>query len=130
MFENFPLPTDNLYKFLAIFGLLVALVPPIWLQWHVNQLLDETYKIRENIIDIQAVVNENTIADENMRQSKIALEKILLKRDQNNDKLLQAKLMWDLLLFSSALGSVASSIGFALWYKKTQKILDQNLIGK
>jgi hypothetical protein len=141
-------PTDSLYKFIAISGLVFI----IWgasypwtksqeLDLEVSSLIsasDEVRIMREELsrqyelIKAEEVTPQNS--DEiNSRKHQVYLALLKAKKPirEKSSRLVQLKnssrQYWFLGVCSIGLGLVLSSIGFYLWYSRVQRYLDRDL---
>ena len=127
MLDKFSVPTDNLYKFLSITGLLIMILPPIFLALGVYKLRNDTYQVQEQIIELEGLADKKQVSYEEVYQAKIALNKIQLKNKQIEENFNDINHLWWFALFISLLGAGVAALGFTLWYFKTQMIQDRIL---
>ena len=131
---NVPLPpTDNLYKFLSIFGLIVALLSFIFPQILIFEIKTQILKLDGEVV----VLEEDMLALERSSKPKMtaADEKQLRHRMaevKGKTAVIEglATQIEDLvLLFSIGIGTgiFFMIIGFQLWYFRVQKFQDRIL---
>lgn len=143
------LPTDNLYKFIALSGLLIVLVSffiPICIMHQVNmQRFDIEADVNVAIEESRRLENKTNLLRQSMKDKSITKEEARLKNDEF-DKISEKNTMngirlksqlnklkftieeikdlkW-LVLIGCGLGVVIAWAGFLLWYKRLQKYQD------
>ncbi len=145
------IPTDNLYKFIAIAGLLVFVTGSILFYQTSNSLLDIYQQEYFNELEIETLTQEvnstreqlNGVLDEVLVSSEqVKLEYIVLfkggvikyenriKEVQENfiitktklSKVTEGRFLAQSLLW---VGFLLTVVGFTLWYFKLQKYLDE-----
>ena len=140
------LPTDNLYKFMAIAGvvlLLFGLSYPLRLATELQRQIVEV-QVQVDIAElrteqIQSRVEELKKADDLTREQVQAVEADLydLQEQAAKDRGAAAKsrlLLYHFLLFAIiglaciVSGSILARIGFKLWYERVQKPSDQKTL--
>lgn len=128
-------PTDNLYKFMALCGL-VLIVACGYAQWTVNEKAN-FYNFEEAYYtNTMKKIAENWNAEKDPAM-KTAIGKSLsdtantyLERRRKDD-VIREKLLYDaphtrqLLFGGMVVGSMLTGAGFFLWYHKLQKHLDK-----
>ena len=121
---NIPnLPTDNLYKFAALFGLVLI----VFSSFMFNQSINTAYRFEDNLNANNAIYELDSL---NKSDSiHIAKVKIELRKDfkQNNRIAKKIPLLFGLYKFLLILGLISALIGFYRWYHKTQKLNDEIL---
>ncbi len=127
MLDSSGLPTDNLYKFLAIAGLVIALLPAIYIDKENDRLWQDTYLVREQQIDLKFFVDNSVTTSAQVEHARMLLEKIKLKSEYLGKESERLKQRFFIGAIISIVGVVISSLGFCLWYVKTQSILDSIL---
>jgi hypothetical protein len=117
---NLPhLPTDNLYKFLGIFGLVLI----VFSSYMFNQASVEIeYKLYDSYSNEQ--VKEFLVKNDSISETKPNLGIVKLQTEKQKKKFPRLVHLY-LLLF--LLGFVLSIFGFYLWFLRTQKIQDKIL---
>lgn len=134
------LPTDNLYKFLSLGGLLLGvvslslniLVLDNYSQQAIN-LFRQDLEINKNLKEVN--LRLKTLTPEVLKDNKelVRLYSETLK-SENNNKILQKEvdnitpsyeIKNNLLNFATATGFLVSAAGFILWYEKLQKYEDK-----
>lgn len=104
-------PTDSLYKFMAIFGLVLF----TFSIYNYRTKLDQAYslealiKYQEKSNASQTVKFENNLEDEKIKYNRF-------EADYNQFVAIH--------LFTAVLGLILISLGFYLWYAKIQKYND------
>lgn len=131
---NIPdLPTDNLYKFAAVLGFILALLPLGYLAYRAESLAVNvaTMKAREEIIsewlDDQLSVESPTATMEEVARIEderrvLAVDVARVGADVDN---VQA-IIWSLASLSG-LGALSCFWGFHRWYHRVQKFQDAKL---
>jgi len=146
---NMPnLPTDNLYKFLALAGLAIAVLS----FWHAEGKLSEIkYKIaslegdvglmkvyedalQKNRDSIRASIKRKSVSDEEMKELYKQHHEYLLKNAEFQAKtkfvlvlIEEGKRVSTLSIWIETIGVLISYIGFQLWYIRVQKPNDMLL---
>ncbi|MCD8455184.1 hypothetical protein LNJ08_12365 [Tenacibaculum finnmarkense genomovar ulcerans] len=119
------LPTDNLYKFLALFGLVLI----IFSSYNFNKTISEAYqfednlKLKKSLYEIESI--EKAKDSLTLQKSKLEIDKDHRLYDRIVKKI--PNIFYShigLLLFGIGL----SLLGFILWYFKTQKLNDKILV--
>lgn len=120
------IPTDNLYKFLAIAGLVLIITFEILYVSKGSQVTSRELALREDIELLQKRVNEKI----DRGDAKEARELFLKLENQCTE---YRKLAFDVDHFDvigkqrklfDVVGAVMSIIGFGLWYDRVQKYQD------
>jgi soluble cytochrome b562 len=119
---NIPnLPTDNLYKFIAIFGLIIAVFSSYMLNKTPEDILSKVDKIEaENLINKLKTQKDSTSVEMNKILIDVKIKQLSREVD-NFPKLLY------LYCFLLILGFTLKGIGFYNWYYKTQTYNDKIL---
>lgn len=136
------LPTDNLYKFMSIFGLVVLIFSASFPINLIHNLELEMVKVEtENkLIDHEASLLEKKITKAEKKETLSTSEVQQLKDDANNIKIkhiissgeieklrvLSSQLVfsWGLAKIGASCGLTLSILGFLLWYFLVQKPMD------
>ena len=140
---NLPaLPTDNLYKFLALSGLVLFVISFVFPRSLVDELELKTVETQTEVNllvrEVSALNKDVDVAAAKPNLSDEALEKLSERRDQLNEKairlegqkerqktlLKQLRYAVDLSLFGSILGYLIAHVGFWLWYTRVQRLAD------
>ncbi|WP_435262672.1 hypothetical protein [Tenacibaculum sp. nBUS_03] len=119
------LPTDNLYKFLALFGLVLI----IFSSYNFNKTISEAYQFEDNL-NLKKSLHElesfEKIKDSlNLKKSKLEIDKDYKLYERIVKKIPKIFYSHISLLL---VGVILSFAGFILWYIKTQKLNDKILI--
>ena len=140
------LPTDNLYKFMAIAGLALIIISVIIPLWIIHDLKIKGYdlKIEMAIIDVEAKSfekqfqlhtqvphNKKELSDHSHKQyfaTVLDMEKNIAKTKGQVDKLefLRSEIqkMRVIIALGLGLGLILTFNGFRLWYSRLQKYQD------
>lgn len=140
------LPTDNLYKFLAIFGLFLYLFGIIFFTFSLEKDTQINYELQAKVASSQFKIDKARIdcAEKNSGKTcldpqKIGLDEgklndILIDHIKNEFKLKSLKELKDkytyLFIGSGVIGLLLMLCGFYHWYRKVQKIQDALLSGQ
>lgn len=127
-------PTDSLYKFMAVSGLLILCFSVVWpelriyeleqqtiqVMGEVNMLKIETDNLKEDVAihDKDKSVTEALI--EKRRLLEIKLEQFRTKADLGKLATTNTRRMSHILYMGAALGLILSFLGFILWYRRVQ----------
>ena len=120
-------PSDNLYKFIAIFGLVITIYCPYQTFTLVDSLYKQEYtiKLKEDLYNLIKDNNKINLESEQgfkIKEDsiKIANEKKIFRYelDRKVDKFIP------FLLIGTFIGILTMLIGLTLWYKKTQRYQD------
>ena len=144
---NFPsLPTDNLYKFLALSGLLIAGFSFTLLPWQLHELrlevFDSEAEARVLVIEREQIerelsrlesMDERTWEEVSaLRTSHDALRKSIARSDSNAERMTYLVETYRSLVTVSGggivLGGLLSIAGFRLWYTRVQRPLDERAL--
>lgn len=110
------LPTDNLYKFMALFGLVIIICSAVFKYMAITNIQATISELRIEQATLKVVVADSS-------ELEIAKAKLLATQE----KLVMSE-AYDhratVFLFAGILLSIA---GFVLWYMKTQRLLDKLL---
>lgn len=119
------LPTDNLYKFLALFGLVLI----IFSSYNFNKTISEAYQFEDNLNfkkSIYELESAKKITDSlSVKKSKLEIDKDYKLYERIVEKI-PSLFYFHITLF--LLGAILSYLGFRYWYIKTQKLNDEILI--
>jgi len=134
-------PTDNLYKFMAISGVVLLIVAPIfWAQFYITHAERTRLAIRALRIDLSPeheywnakarIERGESVTDE----QRMLVEKYDAQQEESS-RLGNEFLVYDLFsyvvtgaaIFLGLLGLVLTPLGFCLWYQRLQKPLDRIL---
>jgi hypothetical protein len=134
-------PTDNLYKFMAIFGLIMYLFMPVLLLLRLDQVEREKLEVglgKEALIyhtaEFQSQIDQLKKAGDAGVQQKFddgfkALMEESLRLRQKSDfadvSLVNATHLLVILPFDLVIGSLLMVGGFLLWYYKLQRYQDR-----
>lgn len=103
--------TDNVYKFLCLFGLALIIVSIVAFVSTYSASLETKIKYKEVIILLEANAQRSKADDD-----RLELNKKLLEIAKSNESFANN------LIFSAMLvGAVLSCFGFQLWYERIQK---------
>jgi len=135
-------PTDNLYKFMAISGVVLLIVAPFfWAQFHITHAERARLAFQALKIDLSPeheywnskarIERGESVTDE---QRKL-VEKYDAKRKED-DRAISEFLVYEgfsyvvtgAAIFLGVLGLVLTGLGFPLWYLRVQKPLDLILL--
>jgi hypothetical protein len=120
---NIPnLPTDNLYKFSAIFGLVLIVLS----SFMVSQTIDNAYQFEDNLNSKIAFYELDSLGIQNIDSINIAKSRVQIEKDYKQYNRIIRKLpsLYYLYFVLLILGSISTLIGFLNWYFKTQKLND------
>jgi hypothetical protein len=134
-------PTDNLYKFMAISGVVLLIVAPIfWAQFYITHAERTQLAIRALRIDLPPeheywdskarIERAESVTDE---QRKFVEEYDAQQKE--SDRIVSEFLIYEgfstvvtvVAIFLFSLGLVFTPLGFRLWYVRVQKPLDRIL---
>ncbi|MGO8989285.1 MAG: hypothetical protein ACLQGU_14740 [bacterium] len=112
---NLPgLPTDNLYKFMALSGI-ILIISSFYIVWKHS---DRSQQLLRELNASLAVENTNS---DNRRSD---LSDLKLKSEELKFILKEKPWYMTFLLISQFMGLVLSIVGFRLWYLRVQKYQD------
>ncbi len=122
------LPTDNLYKFIALSGLAMILFSVAYLKPIIMNLEIEETKLAAEVRYLKELKTEGVdinkfLTHEKILEWKIKAEVLLKNIEQLEEISTYSKVL-------SWLGGFFMSIGFYLWYYRVQKPIDVSLIDK
>ena len=135
------LPTDNLYKFLSLSGLIVGLFCLTFIEIEISKTTKLVLESKARLEDIESYENiidlinsgADTIYDktERLQLSQNLKEKLLDVRlqtaeAQSNNTITDRRLLP--MYIASMLGFLMSFWGFNLWYSRVQKPMDELLL--
>lgn len=123
---NIPnLPTDNLYKFAAIFGLVLI----VFSSFMFNQTIDNAYQFEDNLNAKTELHKLDSLQIQNTDSLSIAKTKIQIEKDYKQYKRIVKRIpsLFKLYVFLFLLGFICAGIGFYNWYFKTQRLNDDIL---
>lgn len=112
-----PLPTDNIYKFYALFGLLLfisSLAAYLYLHKSTNELIFETAVLVEEL----ETREKPSAAD--LKRKEMAEKRVSIAVEDR-------KAFNTCLAFLAGLGSCLTILGFAAWHFKVQPLQDKLL---
>ncbi len=120
------LPTDNLYKFLALFGLVLI----VFSSYTYSTTIERAYLFEDNLNVKKQLHKLDSLKAQPMDSLKIERSKIELNKDFKEYRRIikRIKPISNLFLFLFFLGFGLSFLGFYKWYYKTQKLNDEILI--
>lgn len=117
MESKIPLPTDNIYKFYALFGLLLfisSLAAYLYLHKSTNELIFETAVIVEEL----ETREKPSAAD--IKRKEMAEKRVSIAVEDR-------KAFNSVLAFLALLGASLMGLGFAVWQFKVQPLQDKLL---
>lgn len=123
---NLPnLPTDNLYKFAAIFGLVLV----VFSSYMFNQTINNAYEFEDNLNAKSELYRLDSLGIHNSDSISIAKAKVQIDKDYKQYKRIVKKIpsVFKLYVFLFFLGFICTGIGFYNWYIKTQRLNDHIL---
>ena len=117
---NFPtLPTDNLYKFIALFGIVIILFS-FYLPF---QSAKKSQELLREVDSVSKVINlmpkEERVKAYETTFKKLEELKLILEQDKS--------FYMGVLVVGVAIGTTLTIVGFSMWYKKVQKYQDMIL---
>ena len=131
------LPTDNLYKFIALTGLFVGVSSVFFMEIQVERnrktvaTLTAQVDYKKYVVDKLESKTGNSLSND---QKLGLLAKLITEEKKIIEKLAESKTDLDItkkrlrpIRLISLLGFIASIIGFCLWYRRVQKPLDEIL---
>ena len=132
------LPTDNLYKFVALTGLFVAITGVFFLEIQVERsskavsVLKAHVEYKNYVLDLLESADTEASLSRDQRQRLVEElisheEEIIGGIADSGTELDTIKKRLRPIGLISLLGSIASMIGFRLWYRRVQKPLDEIL---
>lgn len=132
------LPTDNLYKFVALTGLFVAITGVFFLEIQVERsskavsVLKAQVEYKNYVLDLLESADTEASLSSDQRQRLVEElisheEEIIGGIADSGTELDTIKKRLRPIGLISLLGSIASMIGFRLWYRRVQKPLDEIL---
>jgi len=132
------LPTDNLYKFVALTGLFVAITGVFFLEIQVERsskavsVLKAQVEYKNYVLDLLESADTEASLSSDQRQRLV--EKLISHEEEIIGGIADSGTELDTIEkrlrpigLISLLGSIASMIGFRLWYRRVQKPLDEIL---
>lgn len=114
MTPSLQIATDNVYKFLCLFGLALIVMSIVAFISTYTASLDTKIKYSEVIISLEAN-DQRSKADED----RLELNKKLLKVANSNESFAN-----NMIFSAMMVGVVLSWFGFRLWYERIQKLDD------
>jgi hypothetical protein len=117
MTPSIPIATDNIYKFLALFGL-VMFISDLWaLAYFVGKYNEIGY---ENYLELEVLKAKGTLSSEE-KVKRFVLEEVakIIKRDW--------RILGSLLIACAIIGFFLSALGYYSWFKKVQPKQDELL---
>ena len=126
-------PTDCLYKFIAISGLLIFCFSMVWPELRLNELEQQSIQVMGEfkILKIEADNLKEDIAIlgkeariEKSRLFAIKLEQVQTKAELGKLATTNTKRIIRILYMGVTIGLILSFGGFILWYRKIQKWQD------
>ncbi|OFX88889.1 MAG: hypothetical protein A2W99_05340 [Bacteroidetes bacterium GWF2_33_16] len=127
-------PTDNLYKFIAVFGLIIAVFSSFQMINQVNYLLkkEDAIKLEEELLKLKtfrdSTIETRISPDKNIRYKEDSIRAEFEKVAFSKELKIKAKWFMPILGLSTTVGISAMIFGFILWYRKTQRYQDKILI--
>jgi len=132
---NLPqLPTDNLYKFIALSGLLISGFVYFYKEYVLDEIKTDLFLIETQVGQLEIENSYLELELKDSKKSELLLKKIAIKKfritqllkevEYKNNKASNNLWIWTILL---GLGGLMTIIGFRLWYVRVQKPLDQKL---
>ena len=135
------LPTDNLYKFIALFGLFLV-ITTIYSYSTIQNDLDEKWAKGAAVLEAQSdlLMAQLKIHDKPTEQQKGKISDLKKRKEKLEQTGTEVEDYWtayrkakrwkNSLLFLMAVGFLMIIIGFYLWYVKLQKYQDIILINQ
>jgi len=123
---NIPnLPTDNLYKFAAIFGLVLI----VFSSYMFNKTVDNGLKIEDEIRLKHEILRLDSIQTPIADTIQMAKAKAEFDKENNQYRRIVNSItsIFYLYVILFIIGCIAAFLGFKYWYKKTQKMNDEIL---
>jgi len=131
-------PTDNLYKFLALAGILIVVGGYVFVYLQADRSQELLRELKQGAALIHAETEiarlRSLLNDPNERRGKhleegyeaAARERARLTKVEEELKFLLAWKNRSMILLAAAhvVGSVLSAVGFALWYQRVQRYQD------
>ncbi len=112
---NLPsLPTDNLYKFMALSGI-ILIISSFYIVWKHADRSQELLRELNAGLAVENTYSDNRGSDLSNLKLKLEELKFILKEKPS---------YMTFLLISQIIGLVLSIIGFGLWYLRVQKYQD------
>lgn len=129
---NMKPPTDNIYKFMAITGLLLIILGITYPYKELNKNIAEIYKLNSQanliLLDKKELFYSKQLSEQeyNAKLRQYNEKLIKLNEDQGifNAHKNQTGLSIIIGLCGVVIGFLLALLGFILWYKKLQKYLD------
>ncbi|MCK5153351.1 MAG: hypothetical protein KAQ93_03255 [Spirochaetales bacterium] len=118
MISKIPLPTDNLYKFIALFGLMIFLTTLVMFFTR-HQYYNESAFNRYKEISNLKIIEDRTEKEE--------IELFILTEQQQIEET-DEDLEVDIYIITAVIGIFLIFVGFFLWYLRVQKYQDLLLI--
>lgn len=109
-------PTDNLYKFMAILGLLLWVGGAVY-PW------TKAYELQIQVIELTADIKRA-----GLDPTKADLIEVEKKIDQSRLTLTTVSSLFIFGILNMVVGGLLMHRGFAWWYTRVQKLLDQELL--
>lgn len=136
------LPTDNLYKFIALAGIALAISSNIYFNSLVDKTVNaedevklETELAKVEVEHLQILVGDSEFQSlPSLRRWEIIKDKQLVAAKIPQLKTRASRLRdnvnrWEIsLCITTSAGTILSISGFLLWYRKVQKLLDKKLL--
>ncbi len=126
-------PTDSLYKFMAVSGLLIICFSVIWPELRIYELEQQSIQLKGEV-NILRIETNNLNKDverhnkdksietliEKQRLQEIKLEQLKTKAELGQLAVTNTRRMNRILYIGAALGLTLSFFGFILWYWRVQ----------
>lgn len=119
------LPTDNLYKFAAIFGLVLV----VFSSFMFNQWINNAHEFENKLNAKTELYRLDSLASQSSDSISIAKAKVQIEKDYIQYKRIIEKIpsIFKLYAFLFFLGFIFTGLGFYNWYYKTQRLNDNIL---
>lgn len=115
MHSKIPLPTDNVYKFYALFGLVLlifGLASTLYVTKSTNEFMATAY------VDLEDLKSQTTLKPRDEARKRILERQIEVAKKDKDFFLSGAAVV-------AAIGTVAMVVGFARWQLKIQPVQDE-----
>lgn len=137
------IPTDNLYKFLAISGLVLVIFSFVFANKLISRLRERLFEVQVDVAKINAELDflesqqgaspdlggGTPVSDplHSQREQKVALAVADIKMEQLEFLIRETRIATKGLILGVGIGGAMMVAGFTLWYEKLQKPLDQEI---
>ncbi|MGA1979617.1 MAG: hypothetical protein ABSG99_03505 [Sedimentisphaerales bacterium] len=133
---KFPeIPTDNLYKFMAIFGLILVIAPYLSI-FYAYKLTDDAIRLEGEIETLKKEIELDSSCIDNLKKKKhsdyiemqrkqsMSLVQLNNKIEEHKNLVLMISAQKSLCLIVVVIGGCLIFLGFTLWYEKLQRPRD------